>query len=59
MLEPTLGDAAKREDDGRRLIAAYLQTKSSTRLYSAKLVWDGNAYQLVKIEGRLSCAVRR
>ncbi len=32
-------------------LGSHMQARSSTRLYSAKLVWDGNAYQLIKIEG--------
>ena len=35
-------------------LGSHMQTKSSTRLYSAKLIWDGNAYQLIKIDGLLS-----
>ncbi|MDQ6900578.1 MAG: hypothetical protein M3072_13915, partial [Candidatus Dormibacteraeota bacterium] len=34
-------------------LGSHQQTKSSTKLYLAKLIWDGTAYQLVKADGLL------
>ncbi len=35
-------------------LGTHVRSQSSTKLYQAKLIWDGNAYQLVTIEGLLS-----
>ncbi|WP_338176044.1 hypothetical protein [Candidatus Dormiibacter inghamiae] len=35
-------------------LGTHMRTQSSTKLYQAKLIWDGNAYQLITIEGLLS-----
>jgi len=35
-------------------LGSHMRTQSTTKIYQAKLIWDGKAYQLIRIDGQLS-----
>jgi len=35
-------------------LGSHMRTQSTTKIYQAKLIWDGKAYQLIRIDGHLS-----